>query len=305
MLQILSILKKQGYQIVGKHSGVKTCHWVRRALTRDNVCYKGKFYGIRTHRCLQMSPAVIFCTNRCIYCWRILPGEGGVQWEGAKIVEEDDPKFIAEKSIEAHRRALTGYKGNPKALKEKLEEAMNPKHVAISLSGEPTLYSRIGELIEEYKKKDMTTFLVTNGTLPEVLERIVEPTQLYISVSAPSKQVYNKVCRPIYEDNWDKLMKSISMLNSFKCPTVIRITLVKGLNMEDPEGYANIIKIGRPKYVEVKAYMHVGYSIWRLRADAMPSHDEVLQFAKLIAERSGYEIVDEVIASRVVLLTGG
>ncbi|MDH5807209.1 MAG: 4-demethylwyosine synthase TYW1 [Candidatus Methanomethylicaceae archaeon] len=303
-MQVFKILKKQGYQIVGKHSGVKTCHWVRKALISNTICYKGKFYGIKTHRCLQMSPSVIFCTNRCIYCWRILPGEGGIQWEGTRILEEDDPKFIIENAIEAHRRALSGYKGNPKVIKEKIEEAMNPKHVAISLSGEPTLYSRISELIEEFKKREMTTFLVTNGTIPEVLEKIIEPTQLYISISAPSKHIYNKVCRPVYEENWDKLMKSISMLKSFNCPTVIRITLVKGLNMEDPEGYANIIKNGRPKYVEVKAYMHVGYSIWRLGVEAMPNHNEVLQFAKLIAKHSGYEIIDEVPASRVVLLTG-
>ncbi|MCX8170161.1 MAG: 4-demethylwyosine synthase TYW1 [Candidatus Methanomethyliaceae archaeon] len=304
-MQILKILRKQGYQIVGKHSGVKICHWVRKALTSETICYKSKFYGIETHRCLQMSPAVAFCTNRCIYCWRILPGERGAQWEGEKIIEEDDPKYIVEKAIEAHRRALTGYKGNPKVLKEKLEEAMNPKHVAISLSGEPMLYSRIGELIEEFKRRKMTTFLVTNGTLPNVLEKIVEPTQLYISVSAPSKEIYKKVCRPLYEENWEKLLTSLSLLKSFNCSTVIRITLVKGLNMEDPSGYANIIKIGMPRYIEVKAYMHVGCSIWRLGAEAMPSHNEVISFAKMIAERSGYEIIDEVPSSRVALLKGG
>lgn len=304
-MQIFKILKKQGYQIVGKHSGVKICHWVKKALTSETICYKGKFYGIKTHRCLQMSPAVAFCTNRCIYCWRILPGERGIQWEGERIIEEDDPKYIVEKAIEAHRKALMGYKGNPKVLKEKLEEAMNPKHVAISLSGEPTLYSRIGELIEEFKRKGMTTFLVTNGTLPNVLEKIVEPTQLYISVSAPSKEVYKKVCRPLYEGNWERLLTSLALLKSFNCSTVVRITLVKGLNMEDPIGYANIIKIGMPKYIEVKAYMHVGCSIWRLGAEAMPNHNEVFSFAKIIAESTGYEIIDEVPASRVVLLKGG
>ncbi|MCC6013744.1 MAG: 4-demethylwyosine synthase TYW1 [Candidatus Verstraetearchaeota archaeon] len=300
--ELLKILKSQGYQIVGKHSAVKTCHWVRKALTEGEICYKGKFYGIKTHRCLQMSPSVVYCTNRCIYCWRILPGERGISWNGSLLIEEDDPEFIAKESIKAHRRALIGYKGNPKVKKEILEEALNPKHVAISLSGEPTLYSRISELIEEYHKMGMTTFLVTNGTRPEVLEKIKEPTQLYISLSAPSEEIYKKVCRPVYDDNWNKLIKSISLLRSFNCRTVIRITLVRNLNMNEIDGYAKLIKIGMPKYIEVKAYMHLGCSTWRLKEDAMPTHEEVLLFSKKLAEKINYEIIDEVQASRVVLL---
>jgi tRNA wybutosine-synthesizing protein 1 len=300
--ELLKILKSQGYQIVGKHSAVKTCHWVRKAITKGEICYKGKFYGIKTHRCLQMSPSVVYCTNRCIYCWRILPSERGIIWNGNSLSEEDDPEFIAKESIKAHRRALTGYKGNPKVKKEVLEEAMNPKHVAISLSGEPTLYSRISELIEEYHKMGMTTFLVTNGTRPEVLEKIKEPTQLYISLSAPSEEIYKKVCRPVYDDNWNKLIKSISLLRSFNCRTVIRITLVRNLNMNEIDGYAKLIKIGMPKYIEVKAYMHLGCSTWRLKEDAMPTHEEVLLFSKKLAEKINYEIIDEVQASRVVLL---
>ncbi|MGQ9759245.1 MAG: 4-demethylwyosine synthase TYW1 [Candidatus Methanomethylicaceae archaeon] len=296
-------LRAQAYQIVGRHSGVKTCHWVRKALTEGAICYKGKFYGIETHRCLQMSPAVVYCTNRCVYCWRPLPGERGVEWASNSLPAEDEPGFIVDMALEGHRRALSGYRGNPKVPKERYEEAINPRHVAISLSGEPTLYSGVGRLIEEFHRRGMTTFLVTNGTRPEVLENLTEPTQLYISVSAPSEEAYRRVCRPTAERNWDKLMKSVEMLKGFSCPTVIRITLVKGLNMEYPEGYARILNMGNPTYVEVKAYMHVGSSIWRLGAEAMPSHNEVLGFAEEVAKSSGYAIVDDVPLSRVALLS--
>lgn len=296
-------LRSQGYQIVGRHSGVKTCHWVRKALTERKICYKGKFYGIETHRCLQMSPAVVYCTNRCVYCWRPLPGERGFEWDSRRIPTEDDPVEIVDGAIKAHRRALSGYKGNPKVPEDRYEEAIRPRHVAISLSGEPTLYSRLSELIEEFHKRGMTTFLVTNGTNPKMLEGLKEPTQLYISLSAPSEAVYKRVCRPIMDFNWEGLMRSVSMLETFSCPTVIRITLVKGLNMEDPDGYARIINIGNPTYVEVKAYMHVGSSIWRLGAEAMPSHREVIEFAGEVAKRSGYHLVDDVPVSRVALLS--
>ncbi len=296
-------LRAQGYQIVGRHSGVKTCHWVRKALTKGAICYKGKFYGISTHRCLQMSPAVVYCTNRCVYCWRPLPGERGFDWASGSIPFEDEPEAIVDGAIEAHRRAISGYKGNPKVPEERYEEAIRPRHVAISLSGEPTLYSKLGGLIEVFHRRGMTTFLVTNGTNPKALEGLREPTQLYISVSAPSEEVYRMVCRPTMEGSWENLIGTVSMLKSFKCPTVVRITLVKGLNMEDPEGYARILTMGNPTYVEVKAYMHVGSSIWRLGADAMPSHREVMEFASEIAKKACYDLVDDVPASRVALLS--
>ncbi|MDH5811252.1 MAG: 4-demethylwyosine synthase TYW1 [Candidatus Methanomethylicaceae archaeon] len=296
-------LRAQGYQIVGRHSGVKTCHWVRKALTEGKICYKGKFYGIETHRCLQMSPALVYCTNRCVYCWRPLPGERGFEWAGGRIPAEDEPKEIVDGAIEAHRRALSGYKGNPKVPEAKYEEAIRPRHVAISLSGEPTLYSKLSELIEEFHRRGMTTFLVTNGTNPRALEGLREPTQLYVSVSAPSEEVYKRVCRPTTNGSWEALMRTLSMLRSFSCPTVVRITLVKGLNMEDPDGYARILNMGNPTYVEVKAYMHVGSSIWRLGAEAMPNHEEVVEFAGELAKRSGYDLVDDVSASRVALLS--
>ncbi len=58
-----------------------------------------------------------------------------------------------------------------------------------------------------------------------------------------------------------------------------------------------------PTYIEVKAYMHVGPSIMRLTRDAMPSHAEVREFAKLLASYTGYKILSEHVPSRIVLLS--
>ncbi|HRU81722.1 MAG TPA: hypothetical protein P5168_04145, partial [Candidatus Methanomethylicus sp.] len=73
----LRTLRAQGYRTVGGHSAVKVCHWAKEALNGGEMCYKGRFYGISSHRCLQMSPAAAWCTNACLYCWRLLPGENG------------------------------------------------------------------------------------------------------------------------------------------------------------------------------------------------------------------------------------
>lgn len=298
------VLRRQGYKLVGGHSGVKTCHWLKASLTKGEACYKSKFYGIRSHRCVQMSPALSRCSNNCLYCWRVLPSEGGERWSGTGGVAEDDPKDIVEGSIKAHKRCVNGFKGNPNVKLEVWREAMDPRHVAISLSGEPTCYSRLDGLIGEFQGRGMTTFLVTNGTNPRALGGIREPTQLYVSLSAPNEEAYGRVCRPSVDGSWGRLMESLDMLRSFSCPTVIRITAVKGLNMNDAGGYARMVERSSPTYVEVKAYMHVGASTGRLSFESMPSHGEIMEFAKEVATESGYYIGDEVPISRVALLKG-
>ena len=109
----------------------------------------------------------------------------------------DTPEQIVEGCFRAQEKIISGYKGNEKTDWVKLREAQRPNQVAISLTGEPTLYEPLGELIELFKKKGLTTFLVTNGTLPtRLLNLKQEPTQLYVSLCAPNENVYNKVCRP-------------------------------------------------------------------------------------------------------------
>jgi tRNA wybutosine-synthesizing protein 1 len=81
------------------------------------------------------------------------------------------------------------------------------------------------------------------------------------------------------------------------------MTLVKGHNMENADGYAELVERANPTYIEAKAYMHIGFSNLRLSYEQMPEHKEVYDFARYLAERTGYKIVDESVESRVVLLS--
>ncbi len=184
--------------------------------------------------------------------------------------------------------------------KTRWREAFEPKHVAISLAGEPTLYPYLPELIEKFHKKGMTTFVVTNGTNPDVVGKL-KPTQLYISLNAPDRETYQKACAPL-ADTWENIKQSLETMRS-GTRTAIRITLTKGVNMISPEGYARIIELAEPDYVELKSYMHLGFSRNRLNRDSMPSHEEVLDFSKKVATVLGYSIADESQNSRVVLLS--
>lgn len=54
-------LTKQGYAIVGSHSGVKICRWTKSALRGRGSCYKYSLYGINSHRyvCLDLISRLI------------------------------------------------------------------------------------------------------------------------------------------------------------------------------------------------------------------------------------------------------
>jgi len=301
---LIQALKRQKYHLVGRHSAVKRCRWLYETLIHDRPCYKQKFFGIKTHQCIQMTPAVFYCTQQCLYCWRAQSGDLGIKWNELKLPKWDSPEEIVDGCIKAQLEILSGYKGNPKTNKQKFKEALTPRHAAISLAGEPTLYKPLGDLIRVFHKKGFTTFLVSNGTLPSALANLnEEPTQLYISVSAPDKKIHKELCRPQIPKAWENLNKTLELLPSFKCPTVFRITSVRGVNMKNVEGYAKLVEKANPTYIEPKAYMHVGFSTYRLGYENMPSHREIREFAEKLAKETGYKIIEESKDSRVVLLS--
>ena len=293
-------LESSGYRFVGSHNhaAAKICHWTKQSILDKGVCYKEKFYGIESHRCLQMAPAVPNCQQKCEFCWRDL-SYTQTQWDG----EYDDPKTIIDEAIEAQNNLLCGFFGNDKANKEKLEESKTPTNAAISLAGEPMLYPEIDELIAEFNRRNFTTFVVSNGQCVDKLKNLEnEPYQLYLSLDAPTKKIYNDVCQPQISEGWDNLNQSLDTLASFNSRTCIRTTCYKGRNMINPEKYGELIKKSNPDFVEIKAYMCVGSSRYRLTPDNMPTFDEVKSFAQKIGENCGKKIVNESEVSRVVLL---
>jgi tRNA wybutosine-synthesizing protein 1 len=300
---VRKVLLRQRYKLVGNHSAAKLCLWTKKSIKSGGKehCYKEQFYkdiGIKSHRCLQCTPAVSWCSLRCQFCWRATE-----LTLGQKIADEDEPKFIVDGLLEAQKKLLTGLGGIPHDEKY-LKEAQEPKNVAISLSGEPTCYSRLSDLIEEFHKRNMITFLVTNGTLPERLESLETlPTQLYVSLCSNSKEMFEKVQKPLVKDAWERLNQTLEMLPNLKTRKVIRLTMVKDLNMIEPEKYVKLIEKALPNFVEVKSFMSVGFSRQRLAYSTMPSHEEIKEFAEKIADSIGYKFSDEKRDSRVVLLT--
>lgn len=294
--RLRGVLEKQGYGIVGQHSAVKLCHWLRQKLMKGRSCYKEDFYGIECHRCLQMTPW-LDCNQRCTYCWRY-------QGVKAEDIVPDDPEFILNGAIGAQARLVSGYRGIETVDEEMWKRSREPNQIAISLAGEPTMYPYLSDLIGLARSREMTTFLVTNGTRPDVLSSMDDlPSQLYISVDAPNEEVYDNLCKPTEPGLWDRLSESLELMPSLDTRTVVRHTLVKNWNMTDVEGYARQVAMAEPDFIEAKGYVFVGYSRMRMTIDNMPSQDEVRDFASRMEELTGYVIAREKPESRVVVLT--
>ncbi len=295
---VKELLEKQGHRIVGEHSAVKVCHWTKERLVRGRECYKAKFYGIESHRCLQMTPSVAWCQHRCIFCWRPIEHTLGSEFD----FEADEPGLIVEGSLKQQKALLGGYIGNEKADPDEVRKAWEPKHVAISLAGEPTTYPYIDELINAYHKRGLTTFLVTNGQNPGALEN-VKPTQLYISLIAHDEELYKRINAPQLRDGWERLNRSLEIFSQSKSRKVVRITLVRGYNLEHPERFADLIEKADPDFIEPKGYVHVGYSRRRLERADMPSLEEVLKFSEVLGQETGYSVKDYSKDSKVALLS--
>ena len=304
--KIKNILEKSKYRIAGKHSAVKICKWTKKAIRGEEGCWKEKFYGIKSSRCCQFSPSVMWCENKCLHCW--MPIELNL---GTKIKSIDEPKEIIDEIVNERRGLLMGFKSRQNLDLKKFKEALTPSLFTFSLSGEPTLYPKLAELIKEVKKRDAISFLVTNGLNPKKIEELEKknclPTQLIVSVNAPNESLYQKICRSCKKDAWKKLNETLSLLPKLKCRTVIRLTLIKEMNMKEEHAkqYAELIKKASPLFVHVKGYVALGCSKERLGEEKMPSHKEVREFAQKILKQlknEKYKFLDEKKESFVVLL---
>jgi tRNA wybutosine-synthesizing protein 1 len=320
---IKEILKKQHYEIAGKneHSAVQICRWTKKSLRDEGVCYKEKFYGIKSHLCCQMTPSVIWCPNKCIHCWRAIE-----LTLGSELPEEniDSPSEIINECVKAQRKLLIGFNIDryskkiqlSKANQKKLKEAQEPMQFAISLSGEPTTYKFIGELISELRRRGKTSFLVTNGLYPEKIKELLKkkqlPTQLYVSVNAPNKYLYGKFHRSSIKNAWEKLNETLELLLKLKdkTRTIFRMNLVKDLNMfpEQAKEYSKLIKKSQPLFIEIKGFMSVGFARERLGYDRMPTNKEMEDFIKILLDElkkigeENYKLLDKHEFSRAYVL---
>ena len=93
-------IRKETYEPVLNHSAVQLCNWTKKSLKDEGVCFKEKFYGIKSHLCCQMTCSIL-CNNRCIHCWRDITNA-----KDEFIKNPDEPKEIIGGAIKAQQRMI-------------------------------------------------------------------------------------------------------------------------------------------------------------------------------------------------------
>ncbi|KAI5463257.1 radical SAM superfamily-domain-containing protein [Mariannaea sp. PMI_226] len=279
-------LTKQGYAIVGSHSGVKTCRWTKSALRGRGSCYKFSFYGINSHQCMETTPS-LSCSNKCVFCWRHGTNPVGTTWRWVV----DPPDMIFEGVKMNHYKKIKMLRGMPGVRAERFAEAMQIRHCALSLVGEPIFYPYINEFLEMLHKERISSFLVCNAQHPDQLAALKAVTQLYVSIDAADKESLRRIDRPLHRDFWERFQRCLEILREkrFRHRTVFRLTLVKGFNVEEEaEGYAKLVEKGLPCFVEVKGVTYCGTSTSSnagLSMANVPFYWEVCEFVKALEKR--------------------
>lgn len=290
-------LEKEGYQIIGSHSAVKLCRWTKHHSRGRGGCYKHTFYGISSMNCMEATPSLA-CANKCVFCWRHHKNPVGTSWKW----KTDPADEIVQSALELHRNLIKQLKGVPGVTEANHASAMNVKHCALSLVGEPIMYPQINELISELHKRRISTFLVTNAQFPEAIKTLSPVTQLYVSVDAATPEALKRTDRPLFGDYWERYIDSFKAIAKKTQRTVYRLTLVKEYNMAEDEDiigkYCDLVKLGNPDFIEIKAvtFCGAGDSADSLTMKNVPWHEEVVKFSTALCNNlsdNSYEIACE------------
>ena len=79
-------------------------------------------------------------------------------------------------------------------------------------------------------------------------------------------------------------------LDDYFTLSIFRLTLVTGFNLSDAEGYADLVRIANPDFIEVKGVTYCGTSNnAELSMKNVPWHEQVIEFCANLqssAERS-------------------
>lgn len=167
------------------------------------------------------------CTFNCIYCQ----------------VGKTPHKTIERKEYAPKEEIL-------KQLKKTIESSIRPNYITISGSGEPTLYSRLGELIDDiHKISTIPVCLITNSSLlwrEDILNEAVRADLIIPSLDAPTEDIFRIINRPHPDVKFEDILKGLeSLSNKAQDKVWLEVFIIKGVN-NNPEIISKIAKILAP-----------------------------------------------------------
>lgn len=108
-------------------------------------------------------------------------------------------------------------------------------YITLAGSGEPTLYSRFGELIDFiHSRTDIPVLLLSNGSLfsnPAVREAAAKADVVKISMSAWNQESFEQINRPAPEISFkDMVNGEIEFAKHYKGKLILEVFLLEGIN---------------------------------------------------------------------------
>jgi wyosine [tRNA(Phe)-imidazoG37] synthetase (radical SAM superfamily) len=143
-----------------------------------------------------------------------------------------------EKTIE--RKNYTDIEAVLAELKERLAAGLKADFITISGSGEPTLHSRLGELIDGIKKiTNIPVAVITNGTLlyrPDVRADCAKADVVLPSLDAGDQRAFQRINRPHTDISIEKLISGLcAFRNEYPGRIWLEVFFVEGLNTDSEQ----------------------------------------------------------------------
>lgn len=143
-------------------------------------------------------------------------------------------------------------------LKKKLKLCFTPDYISIAGSGEPTLNSRIGDLIIKLKAlTNIPIAVLTNGSLlwmKEVQDELMAADLILPSLDAGDGNMFRHVNRPHIDISYEQMVEGIaSFTNKFPKEVWLEIFLIGGFTgiVSEVEKIASIVQKISPARVQL------------------------------------------------------
>ncbi|KLE07067.1 radical SAM protein [Aliarcobacter butzleri] len=184
---------------------------------------------------IDLSPSKKQCNFDCLYC----------ELEGAKTVDKMDTFPSVDEII--------------KAIKESFKNHPKIDVITITCNGEPTLYPKLSELIDEINKikGETKTLILSNGSTiykKEIFEALLKIDIVKLSLDCVSKKCFKKLDRQNKSVEIEKIVPSmIEFSQKTKKDFVLEVLFVKDINDKDEEIELlfNAVKQINPKRIDI------------------------------------------------------
>ncbi len=175
-------------------------------------------------------------------------------------------------------------------LDDYLQNNPTPDFITFSGSGEPTLHSGVGEILDFLTRKKKTypfkTAVLTNGTLlndPQVRRELLQADVVAPSLDAASKRAFKKINRPHPDLNIEDIIAGeIAFRKEFQGEIWLEVFIVPGVNDNEQELTAlkeAILQI-KPDIVQLNTLDRPG-AIPTIRAATREELQHILDFWQL------------------------